>query len=747
VASSRGASKWAAPLAGLLLAGALIVCAWHYRAGLVVPPRETVAADPCDPSVAMEIGVSDPTRSGAAGTPEIYLVVGQSPNGALQVSAGTIHDLEPGRREDGVIGELQLSVRPLSQPVAGPRPRSGPSDREPGYMIRGRVFAPEGPVRMEPDRWPRMLRVRVNAPGYARDCPVDEEGRFKCLGLGAGPYLVSVADLLAPSSFLCEAMQVEVGPQTPTGEVVFRLGPDVPVTVAVLEKDSLQPVRGRTVVAKSMNGPGEASGKTDEQGLCILSLVPGRYWIDSPQGEDGRPTTVDPRFVPVAPAAQDLYVQLLVPAVEQKMVRGILVDAQGRRLKGYVDLDFTVPDTEREPADTFAIVDPGHGGPGNLAGYAYDASGTLARRFVCGQEAWRDGMTVVLEPRAKIVGRLLGDGGRPIPEVGINLQVLLSEAQWRAEDYSLYTLTVGSDGRFRIEGVAVGVTMRVAAHHDGFQAQSALLDLKGGETHDVGDIVLKTSGRTMSMGYVRARVIDEKGRPLARRMITTGAAGTGMSQTDQNGYFSLLSLPTDQPATVTLQVPGYGRWSKEVMAGDPNCTFQVFPQGWDLRGTPAPPLVVDRWVNHVPMTWEQLRGRVVLLMFRDLYRESGPEFSAIRGLCGEYGPQGLVVIAVYPHLPEGGRVDRDRAAELILAAFRGASLAGCLDADPNLVADLAPQARPAEVAKGATYSLYRVSEPPALFLIDKQGKVRCCPQAEDLWEQIGLLVEETTQGS
>ena len=164
--------------------------------------------------------------------------------------------------------------------------------------------------------------------------------------------------------------------------------------------------------------------------------------------------------------------------------------------------------------------------------------------------------------------------------------------------------------------------------------------------------------------------------------------------------------------------------------------------GRGLLGVPAPALVVNRWINHAPMTWEQLRGRVVLLAFCDLTQGQDHTLSAILSLYRQYQSRGLIVVVVYGHVPEDDPLDPEHAVEYILHLFRGTPIAGCLDGDPSLVADLLPENMPLGAFAGATHYLYQVGMGPALFLIDKQGRIRCCVDLGEIRERIDSLLQE-----
>jgi hypothetical protein len=89
------------------------------------------------------------------------------------------------------------------------------------------------------------------------------------------------------------------------------------------------------------------------------------------------------------------------------------------------------------------------------------------------------------------------------------------------------------------------------------QTSSAVLDLKPGETCDAGTIVLKPP--EVLTGILRGRIMDEQGEPVVNRDVRISAKGASSLGTDDEGYFTVQRLPTDELVTVTVMVPGYGK--------------------------------------------------------------------------------------------------------------------------------------------------------------------------------------------
>jgi len=613
-----------------------------------------------------------------------------------------------------------------------------------GGTIRGRVLRPDGTPYVETMELIEMLRVRVQAPGYERACGIDDAGRFECTGLDAGRYAVTVVDSPDPHRILCHGVLADVSPKASSEEVVLVLGPETTVTVRALSDPDLQPVKACSVVMESTRGPAVATGKTDGQGLCPFGLVTGSYRVYVLTWDQEQSIEVSPTLVTVKAPGPPMTVELLLPQrePEKNLIDIALVDLEGRPLPGLVTLEAVVSDPNAEPAARFSLPEPTFQPPGGLVGSACDASGLLGRRFIWRKDSQNTEMTLVLEPGATIAGRVIGVDRKPVPGARIGLETLMLDNRWSGLGDPLFAATTDDDGYFQLQDVSVGPRVRATAFLGTLSGRSRSLDLQAADIADAGEIVL--TGSRPGSGIVGGRITDEHDLPVANRAIKVGIGRASQNLvTDADGCYALTDMPTDRPLTITIDVPTYGVWSRTAVADDYACDFQVVPQGWGALGQEAPPLVADTWFNHAPITLKEVRGRVVLLTFRNFTMDRDAGLATIRSLLTEFGSKGLLVVAVYDHLPGGNPVAEDIVTTHLTSLFEGASIAGVLDSDPDLVADLMPPGRPPGVTAGATHWLYQVHERPASFLIDKKGIVRFCePRENNLRERIVKLLEE-----
>lgn len=487
--------------------------------------------------------------------------------------------------------------------------------------------------------------------------------------------------------------------------------------------------------------------RVDELPASIPDVNDGRE-PSSAESSDPMDAVTHSASVPAAPSAapdsQPAMAERTVPPPKpaERGIDIVLVDPGGRPILGFVALEGVPGDPEAEPAASFSIPEPTFYLPGGLLGSACDASGLLGRRFIWRKDPHAGELTIVLEGGGTIFGRVLGVDRKPIGGARVTLQTLMLDNRWRGEGGSPYATVSDAEGHFQLDGVFVGPRVRCVAFLGTLNGRSRSLNLTAAGVADAGEILL--TGRAGGSGIIRGRITDEHELPLAGHAITVRVERvTREMVTDADGWYTLTDMPTDRPVTVTIDVPTYGTWSRTTTADDFACDFQFVPPGWDALGNEAPPLFAATWFNHAPIALKDLRGRVVLLTFRDFRMDGDTGLATMARLLADFGSNELVVIAVYNHLPGGSSMATDLVTTHIADLFEGAPIAGILDSDPALVADLMPAGRPPGVAAGATHWLYQVHARPASFLIDKKGIVRHLTLKEDdLRDRIEELLGE-----
>jgi hypothetical protein len=103
----------------------------------------------------------------------------------------------------------------------------------------------------------------------------------------------------------------------------------------------------------------------------------------------------------------------------------------------------------------------------------------------------RDPVPVKLEPAGTIIGRLVEEDGQPRPDVDLQIHFVRKDTDYVALHLPGHIRTDRA-GRFRIEGLAPGVTYQInlAGKGPNFTIGSVVprVSIKSGETKDLGDV-------------------------------------------------------------------------------------------------------------------------------------------------------------------------------------------------------------------------------------------------------------------
>jgi len=146
------------------------------------------------------------------------------------------------------------------------------------------------------------------------------------------------------------------------------------------------------------------------------------------------------------------------------------------------------------------------------------------------------------------------------------------------------------------------------------------------------------------------------------------------------------------------------QFDSSVFEFEPEERTRIHDRTEGFIGKEAPELSAAAWVNLKPVTLASLRGNPIVLAFWDSADESSAELiTAFNSLATEH--RDLTVIAV--HSADSDQPSLQKLAEKQHAAFR-------IVIDEEVWGTW----------PGATFRKYRVKEPPAVFIIDAEGKVR-----------------------
>ena len=185
-----------------------------------------------------------------------------------------------------------------------------------------------------------------------------------------------------------------------------------------------------------------------------------------------------------------------------------------------------------------------------------------------------------------------------------------------------------------------------------------------------------------------------------------------MSPTTRRSLFPLLLAGASAVAAVTLSLPP--------MASDAAAASLFGGAGMD--GKPAPAFTgIDHWINSPPLKIDELRGKVVLVDFWTYTCINClNQLPHVKAWHEKYKDQGLVVVGV--HSPE---YEEER------------STAGLKDA----ITRLGIRHAVAQDNDFKTWKSYNNRFWPALYLIDKQGKVVYSHFGEGAYQQTEAQIQ------
>ncbi len=590
---------------------------------------------------------------------------------------------------------------------------------EPGNSITGRVIHDDGTP------YKQRAIIVVEGPG-AHELIVasDDDGRFASPGLTAGLYQLCAVKEQFKS--LCKPIDVQVNLDGETPEVLLTvLAEGLPVAVMVVDETTGVPLEGVSVRAEFTEG-GEgsvANAKTDEAGQCTLAVPPGRYRIVAQGFKNGQFTRYG-EDVSIAPQRRDSAVTLAITA--RTHVVGQLIDVDGGPVEGFVRIG-SGNRVKTDPNGRFAAEEPFGDALEYQPSWAYDTAEQTGKMFLFRKVDYTDKLLIVLEPCVTLTGRIVGQTGLISPDVALQLGVRRPGGGTVVHTHAPWTRTVSEVGPFRITKVPVGIPLQVSVAWRGMQASAPVDELIPGEARDVGELVLRGVGgideTTDWTGTLEGTITDENHQPVSG---ATVKAYTGTNRfeavTDRRGRYRLSGLPKGIRLDFSLYLAQYGHCHEYVYADSDDGDMQIFPQGWELLGKPAPPLSVARWFNSPPQTLEALRGKVVLLQIGVLLPLYGRDLTLMQRMYAKYADQGLEMIAVHQPLDVtwGGKVTE-------------ADIAKFVDQDQVPFAFGLDHKR-------ETHRAYAPKATPAFYLIDRKGHVVVSPTSNNVEEWVGQLL-------
>jgi thiol-disulfide isomerase/thioredoxin len=284
-----------------------------------------------------------------------------------------------------------------------------------------------------------------------------------------------------------------------------------------------------------------------------------------------------------------------------------------------------------------------------------------------------------------------------------------------------------NQGTFRLAGLLGGRGYTVSASAEGYgMAQSKLFTLKAGEKKTLPPLTLRKADAVL-----QGQVTDLSGKPVMGVLVRVSGK---TSTTDTQGRYRVENLPHGTGAYVQVSHADYEEdYQPNINPDSGPVNFVLRPKFNPAKvlaqpGRPAPELVCAYWLNSEPLTWEKLRGKVVLLAF--VAADVGPcerLLPQLKEWQEHYAGQGFTVVQIQ---------DRSLAPAELRAWVQKKGLS-------YPVAMV--QSGLDEGWAGQTFSAYGVVAVPALFLIDRAGNLHSIPSLARLREQIEELLAASPQ--
>jgi len=581
---------------------------------------------------------------------------------------------------------------------------------EPGATIEGKIILeetgePAGGVvvkAMAPhSNWTAMLIG-------LEETETNEKGRYVLRGLAAATYSIAVTHpdgAAAPTT-----VDVTVGAHMTNQDIVLAKG--VLVSGKFVNAETGEPVCDAQVVAMPKGAMGLA-------GQTLVEVKPdGTFSFRHPPGEitlhaytsSGGPAQLQLTLVE-GEDQTDVTLELEPPLA----FKGKVVGPDGKGLAGaQVRSKWGVPTAPTETAEDGTFELPlGNQRPGEWQWLALDAThpdlpgyrGMLAKPFQSESDAEGE---IEMKRAGTIRGRVVKEDGSPIASAKVRTTINAENRGWPDGN-----VTTDESGRYDFSNALSGMEYNVTATADGYgQDSSERLALDEGESRELPDLVLIVADQV-----IEGTVVDEDGSPVAGATINCHSRATGSRQTttDDKGRFRLENLVDENIRIWAFHFRPEGQMQGQAraMAGDTDVQIVIAEQarpvsteerqGRVLAGKDAPELDVAEWINGEPITLASVRGKTVVLAFWDSADEACADLlPLLKDMPGKYPDIEIVSVHI-------SGADSDALKKFI---------------SDNSVAYRVALDKPADKYKGATFETYLVKKPPAVFILDAEGKIR-----------------------
>jgi hypothetical protein len=455
-------------------------------------------------------------------------------------------------------------------------------------------------------------------------------GEAAFAGIAAGVYTYRLRRDGLPETEGARELNVQPGERH---EVPIALGRfDLSIAGSVRDVAGA-PVAGIDVAARKEVAGADASClvRVDQESLRAESGLDGRYRID---GLDDGDYVLTTRPTGGHPAVRRVYragsqsADLILQALREVVIRGVVSTAEGRRIDGARVVPLGQPDRQRstdagglyeiriDVADdqTVVLLD--------AAKQGYRAARVQLRLDEAGGDGRHsaDIVLVPLGPRAAVTG-ILADGDHdPVEGETIHLHSASLNVRYRAVS--------GGEGRFAFDDVQVASDYRLWVHsRQGYRDYSRSGIEVGPEGLDI-EIQLEK----LETGGLKGFMVDPAGRPVPRFTLwvrSLNAIGNSLSVTgDDAGGFHLEGIPEGELQLETRSLPRFTVRGIRAAAGATEEATIVLDWGAEtLSGLVEDEEGLPLAGANVSLEWSLARGGVASTSWRNAVTDAGGRFS------------------------------------------------------------------------------------------------------------------------
>ncbi len=521
----------------------------------------------------------------------------------------------------------------------------------------------EGVVVEKPSGKPaRGVRLRARpvrpASGYeTKMCVSRDDGRFSVNGLLAKRYkLTLIMPQKQTAEWVCAPVFIATEAGKTAGNVKIELSKGEIVEITVTDETDGEAIPDAYVGLYNTQTREWHSGRTDQEGIARIRLMPGTYRQQNVSKEGYTGQQMQEPVEVTEGKTQRLTVQLK----PQPKIRGVVMDQAGKPVSGATVR--ILPGGGGEDATT------GKDGKFEIAARRYawggGSRGEEPQLVVVARHKQRNLAVVVeiedeskplevkLRPSATLAGRVTDLDGKPLPKA--RLMVMLRSRMWGSPIRSGGYLITDSQGRYEIKAIPPTQKYSVTAEADGFGKMELQTELGEQET---GRVELENFVLAPANLSISGVVVDDEDKPVAEARVTIyGDRQPHQSAfTDKEGKFVIEQVVADEfrVSAYVNTADGQQHGSVNTKGGDKDVKVVLGQSPGSRPRLPKPRSLLGKPLGDLEQfglkpASEIAAGKRMLICFWNM--EQRPSRHCIRGLAekaDELAKKGVVVVSVH----------------------------------------------------------------------------------------------------